>query len=32
LAIAEVLPANEADYQVLLEYERAAMQMGITDL
>ncbi|RJX81144.1 phosphate/phosphite/phosphonate ABC transporter substrate-binding protein [Pseudomonas sp. LS-2] len=32
LAIAEVWPANEADYQVLLEYERAAMQMGITDL
>lgn len=32
LAIAEVLPASEADYQVLLEYERAAMDMGITQL
>jgi ABC-type phosphate/phosphonate transport system substrate-binding protein len=32
LAIAEVLPASEADYQVLLQYERAAMDMGITQL
>ena len=32
LAIAEVLPASEADYQVLLQYERAAMHMGITQL
>jgi ABC-type phosphate/phosphonate transport system substrate-binding protein len=32
LVIAEVLPASEADYQVLLQYERAAMDMGITQL
>jgi len=32
LAIAEVLPASEADYQVLLQYERAAMDMGMTQL
>lgn len=32
LAITEVLPASEADYQVLLQYERAAMHMGITQL
>jgi ABC-type phosphate/phosphonate transport system substrate-binding protein len=32
LAIAKVLPAIEADYEVLLQYERAAMEMGITHL
>jgi hypothetical protein len=32
LAIAKVLPAIEADYEVLLQYERAAMETGITHL
>ncbi|MFJ3481977.1 phosphate/phosphite/phosphonate ABC transporter substrate-binding protein [Pseudomonas sp. NPDC090202] len=30
LAISQVLPATEADYQVLLEYEREAQQAGLS--
>ena len=32
LAITEVLPASEADYEVLLQYEQAAKELGVTAL
>ncbi len=32
LAIAEVLPASEADYQVLLDYQRQAQDLGLNTL
>lgn len=32
LAIAEVLPANEEDYQVLLDYQRQAQALGLSTL